>query len=82
MSLHDPLNTDERDWNAPTHSEHKVHICRGCKAVLAHGEGNQFNGWFWCAEPCYREVVALYMQQPQPVTEDEAVDHFEQRRRN
>lgn len=81
MSLHDPLNTDERDWNAPAHSDHKVHICRGCKAVLAHGEGNQFNGWFWCAEPCYREVVSLWLAQPAELVTDAEFDQMNRSRR-
>ena len=58
----DPLNTDERDWSAPTHSEHKAHTCRSCGTVLTSSDRfHFFNGWPWCADPCYREIVKLAM---------------------
>lgn len=68
--MNDPLNTPERDWSAPTRSEHKQRTCRGCGAVLVHGDRfNIFNGWAWCTEPCYREIVALYMNEPSDLRE-------------
>ena len=78
MSLQDPLNTDERDWSAPTHAEHTARTCRGCGAILAHGDPITFwNGWPWCAEPCYRQMVALSLTPEQRELERAAQQDIE-----
>lgn len=61
MSYHDPLNTDERDWSAPEHSERKHSSCRECGEILAPAI-HQWNGWFWCQKH-YREITLLAMDQ-------------------
>ena len=61
MSFYKREDPDPEDWT-PHHSGHKARTCRGCGAILAHGDKfSMFNGWSWCLEPCYREVVALAM---------------------
>lgn len=61
MSLKDPLNTDEPDWSAPEHAEHKSYSCRSCGEFLGSHGVKFWNGWPWCPIH-YRQMVALSME--------------------
>jgi hypothetical protein len=73
--LYDPLPESET-----THT--KTFTCRGCGHHGAESEFGWFNGFAWCRETCHKEITALFLKSyPNPVTEDEAVEHFKQVRR-
>jgi hypothetical protein len=72
-----PYEHDDRDGLDGRDRERPAPHCRSCGSY--DGPFNAFNGWSWCAATCYREIVALYMGQPQPVTVEDAQEHFAQR---
>lgn len=53
--------------------------CRGCQSK--EGPFHYFGGWPWCRETCYREIVALYLKQPQPTEEELLTERMNQVRR-
>lgn len=75
--LHDPLPESDVQQHAPTLK------CRGCGAVMALGADaiSYWNGWEWHTDPCYRDIVALHMQQPHLTVQELLHEHFHQVRR-
>lgn len=72
--LYDPQPEGPVQTHAP------VEKCRGCGSLT--GPFNYFNGWPWCSSTCYKQITALAMANfPHAVTEEDAIEHFQQRRR-
>jgi len=82
MSFYKTEPPDPDIWDDPTphHSERTAYTCHSChKPLVDRTTFKFFNGWPWCLDPCYREVAALYMAQPE--LEPEEIDQFNRRRR-